>query len=55
VAQAQDLKDFPKEVRTPALLVQALREEWWVHVRVGNRSGWIDAYHSKVSGSDACE
>jgi hypothetical protein len=51
---ADILRDYPDLSHRPALLVQPLREEWWVHVRVGNRSGWIDAYHSKVSGSDAC-
>ena len=48
------LREYPNLEHRPALLVQSLREEWWVHVRVGNRSGWIDAYHSKVNGSDAC-
>ena len=51
---ADILREYPDLPHRPALMVQSLREEWWVHVRVGGRSGWIDAYHSKINGSDAC-
>jgi hypothetical protein len=50
----EDIRSYPDEAHQPGLLVQPLREEWWVHIRSGDRNGWIDAYHSKVNGSDAC-
>lgn len=52
---AEDAREFPKLADSPALLLHPLRQEWWVHVTVGSRKGWIDAYRSKLKGSDACE
>ncbi len=51
----QDLKAAPELAQLPALLVQEARDEWWVHVKFGGRSGWVDAYHSSIGGKDACE
>ncbi len=48
------LREYPNVPHRPGILVQPLREEWWVHVFYGERSGWLDEYHSAIDGADAC-
>jgi hypothetical protein len=38
----------------PAVMVRPIEQEWWVHVNVGGRSGWIQAWNRRIDGTDAC-